>query len=1741
MNLRMKRCMFGLMSWAALTGVVMAQSPNDSEGVVRMVKPRNPAVMQAAQSDAEQPTADESISPVPSTGSDLSTPEPLPPISQAPPAIMPPPPPMPPVGTNPGGLVGYKPVNRMFQPRFTMNSYGGGLYGYGAGYATMGGFVPFQIDNDDAILFVDARGLMTYDGQGGGNLGAGWRWWMNDYGYDRIVGLSGWFDNSNGGIGSNFSQMGASFESLGRYVDYRINGYIPAGQNAHYGPTTLGTNATAYGNTISFIQSTQVAQAYSGFDLETGGPLPILGKYGFKGYLGAYHFMGALTSASFTGVSGRFQTQINEDVSFGMQMTSDHTFGLNTQFQVFVTLPDGRPSRWMRNLSVQERLTQQVFRQYRAITHVDTIQTYQAAINPETDKPYFVAFINPNDANPGTGTDANPFNSIAQFNALTAAQRSAYDIVVVNGRIDGTSTNLDTGASNSTPADGLHLFNNQQLWAASSIQTFTTPNGTYTFKSDEETAAPILVNNEAYGGAGGGAVVTLANNNLVSGFTINGTNPLGIQNSGIVSQSGGITGNFTIENNTIENTLAAIQLVHSGDSLGLLTGNLINGGPAAALTLGTQSNLGMSVTQTAGVLDLLAQNNTVTNIKGGTATGTQTLGIGMQFIATGSTAVINANDPTSTTQVTGILNNTVTGSGAGLQIEALAGGTFNAAINTNALSSNVTGASITPTTGFGFAASAIGAGSVMTISSYTDNTTSKNEGDGAVFTANSGGILALTGPISGPVSGGTDTGDTFSNNDGDGMRVQSDGGQIVVDLISGVTFGSNGQNGLNFVTTNGGQITLTNALSDDAFTNNGGNGLLVNALGGTINLPVDNAANASVFNNNGTNSLTGGDGLLFQTSTAGVINTDVVGVTATGNGSDGIGFNLTGGAINVTNIESNVATGNKRDGLSIVNGASSVMSGSGGVFTTQSIGGSTVALGNNFSDNGRAGLYFGGAIAAPPSYNFINTIQNNNFNRDTSGTVGILFNTTSVFTTSITGGAVYIDDNSFVGGIGAANANTAEGVGGTINGGGVNLAFGDANASDTNTFTSNAYADIGLIFSGASVNMITIDNENLSKVINGSTTDPNFTGMGVGLIVQDSATLTGYIQRSTITNNATDGIFMSVTATNDTTFGQINNFTIGGSSTALGNTVTGNGQNGIEVDRTSAGEVNNMQILNNTVDSNFLNGLVLDSSNYNSVDTFTVSNNDFSKNGLNSFGDGILINVGADAVSNSYIDSNTINGNGGDGIETTEIVISPNDLRGVIGIWTRNTITGNALDGIELASSLGDSTTGQILTIGDPNTSGLGNFINGNDRNGINVEGTGTVLIGNNTISSNGGTGNTVSTANETAGIKADVAPTSNITLVSNTIINNNGDGIQYSIAQNFDGYFSQIQILNNTVSFNNGRGVNILNRGNNFIDVTMTGNVVNANQLEGVYVVNTASTDQQIWAASNIALLADGSVFNSPNINMQFASNQVLSNGFGTASYGGFGSPSEGLWVRVGTSGATTDPLDPGGFASTGAAVPVGGSTFDPVSDPIGTSTQRGGVTMTVDNNIFHGNYSDDIAFQSFVSTVNPTTGTVWDLAKTPSFNPAGYETDPLARLDLYFRNNTYDPGEANVNFAYNGVGTNNTSYVAYYNNADAVFKSRADNIAAASGPGPFNTTGTRRRNATREAGDYAPYDTPPGVESYFLYPGLGPSTFRISTDSDPIFTTDFSPYTSTADANGIYLPGNYQPGEMPYGWGTF
>lgn len=411
------------------------------------------------------------------------------------------------------------PVERWFAPRYYVDARGGTLYGYEESFTNIGAFMPRFID-DDAMVYADARALLGYDGRGGANLGLGWRYYMPDY--DRFIGFNAFYD-FDASHRREYHQLGLGFESIGRYFDMIFNGYIPVGERSNLLSTSLQGPGNFAGNQILLDRYNETESAFTGFDAQIGGPMPIFGRYGLQGYVGFYFFTNSQVNKDFTGVSGRLAWQLNEDLNLAINMTDDSVFGFNSQIQVSMNLPDGKPSRWLRPLSVRDRMMNSAQRTYRVTVERDITVAAEAAINPKNNEPYFVVHVDPNVAGAGVaagdGTVENPFNLLSQFDNMVFGDKSNVDIIYVRAREDNTTTNLNQGVT---------LLSQQRLLSNRVPQFFETaqnPGQQYQLAGYDpivngERLLPRLSNES------GGNVVTFADGAFcieVSGFEINGS------------------------------------------------------------------------------------------------------------------------------------------------------------------------------------------------------------------------------------------------------------------------------------------------------------------------------------------------------------------------------------------------------------------------------------------------------------------------------------------------------------------------------------------------------------------------------------------------------------------------------------------------------------------------------------------------------------------------------------------------------------------------------------------------------------------------------------------------------------------------------------------------------------------------------------------------------------------------------------------------------------------------------------------------------------------------------------------------------------------------------------------------------------------------------------------------------------------------------------------------------------------
>lgn len=1701
-------------------------------------------------------------------------------------------------------------------------------YGYNGGATNINAFVPLSTDGARSVIFLAPRALITDYGNGGASVGLGYRFF--DPADDRVYGVSGWWDY-DAGHRASYNQLGMNVESIGRWMSLRGGFAVPVGKDQTPYASVLG-DSQFVGNQIVATRTSFFEQAYTNYNAEVATPLPGLARYGFDLGLGMYA-LDASSGSNIIGTSLRTQAQVTEDLWINGTYTYDSQFKSQFSLNMEITMPDGPPSQWFRRNPVQRSLTDNVLRNYRvAVSNEQKITTEVLTNsgsdgNPNGGKAISIAFIDPNATVAGNGSQALPFMSLAEYMSLSAANRKLFDILYVRRNTDLSDSDLNTTV---TLLDFQKILGDGVLADGITRPVLTSGQGAVTLPG---TTGPLPLFSNS--GATGMPVITLNDGNEVSGLTLDGTGTAaGIVGTGIDAFNihdvliQNVTDGIAITSNTTPN------LGNSVENYGVIQRVEIKSSSTGALVA---SNRGISITHTAGTLDLLLRNNTVTGFRGEDANGNGVLdpaedtnnngvldvgedinfdgnldpkedknansvldrGVGIEVVATGGT--INAHNPSSLTRPSSIDNNTLTTNGNGLSLIADPGAVFNATVANN----TATGG----TDPNGRAFEVIANGGTMNLFDVTNNRATGGAGDGLVLINQNGGTLTAGSSILG---GSAFSANNFANNGGDGLKIVVANATLTIVDLNGFTFDNNTGDGLELQALAGGTLNVTNPLTGSSFTNNDANGLNVNADGGTINLQIGGVIVDGETSQNIGNVFTGNgeSGLAFSTTNNGIINTGLFFNTASNNGAtggDGVQFNVNTGAINVSGISGNTLGDNRGNGLSILNT-------NGGLFATPFISD------NSFNDNDEAGMFIGGSGGGVNGIVNLGSVTRNTFNRTTRGTAGILFDTNDVVTN------ITLTKNEFIGG----NANTTFGIGGTVRDGGLNMLVGTVNPLDANTFTNHRDAHIGLILDGNSVNNIEIDKASFTGAIDIPGT-PNFTGDGVTLLLGDTATLTGHIRNSQMLNNAGDGARIEVTGNNDagnvgTVAAQVIDFEI------TDNLFQANGDDGLALNRTERGQFHNLLIQDNIFHLNLDDGLFVKVSGVSQgnlanglPDSMNIRDNNFTNNG----GHGIEFRTEADADLLANVDSNLITGNTLNGIYVSERVNDARDSRSITGVWTRNEITNNGFSGIQLQGHLGnaanDPQAGRGLVIGDVTLnpvgtlSNLGNLISDNTLDGIQITGGGVVNIGGNEITLNGTTAGGVF---NNAGINiqgpefenGDILLTGQnpdslddinqagiafleVRAMSNLISQNVGDGVRFlneSGADEFDsrttaggpriGISTSLTLLNNEITQNQFRGINVLNRagdtdttdldntdpngtiqlndiGGVIGDLTIIGNHVKGNLQEGIYVVNTNSTDQSISAISSQLLQETGFVERSTYLRADIHNNQVIGNGSEVVDF-----PATGLVVRVGTTSGGFSPFFANGFATSGTNLedPDGDGLLNVDLDGNGVLSAAannflGGVSMSVTGNTFDGNYGDDILFHSFRSTVDPITSAgPWSLTE---FGIDAYRSDPLARLDLVFSNNAFSSMEAN-NLDRTIVDNNQPG--AYYNNAEPEFKSRT--VRADASTGPFGGGG-RIRNAQRLPSRYIaniplqPFPPVPLSSIRFLYPGMGDSTFRVRglgntyTDQmlgavdvtdvfifdDPTLSGDPTLVDAQFEANGVYPISTGAGGELPWGWYGF
>ncbi len=1345
-----------------------------------------------------------------------------------------------------------------------------------------------------------------------------------------------------------------------------------------------------------------------------------------------------------------------------------------------------------------------------------TLDFTNVAVNNSNDDGLLVSSTNASIFN-GTFSGGSFSNSGQDAGSLN---RNAVELLVNNST---NTLNMTHTAGNNAGADGLkfQVNNGGQLTGTLVGGTFANAgsNAVDGLTTGAGSSANVSLDGTLASNAGSDGVLLNAQSgsNLDFSFANSAISNSGANGVRLTADAAGTTTSLTLTNANVDNNGVTSGLVRDGVNLsatagatidvnltsGTINGNRNDGIRAAVSGVGSNIDFNGNGTVVNGNLRGDGLGFTVTG--GGSVTGGF---VGGAFsnngvVVAGNGVRGNVNGPGSVADLTfdgtGVDNNRADG--------------FNmTALNSGSLTLNmINGASASNNLGYGINFLLDGPNSAGNLLMTGDNIVSNNGLGGILFNASNG--AQTTSTISGNVSNNGGPGVSiigtnltinslaftgiYSNNAGQGINVALNNSTVDSLTVSDATVTNNAAQGVRLSGANGSHIN-NGLITNNTINLNGGDGIL-------FSLANSDATLFSIDNNLEINQ-NAGSGVHVMLNTAPTNDfaiTNNLGIND--NTLNGVVFDLINSDLTDVLVSGNAIQGNLGTGLPL--------SGSGLQFTTATSNVSGAITDNVISGNTRGGLGITAKDgAAATNIDFGNTglgheISGNiiNGNGNAGAGAGILANV---------GQNVHLDatirDNII-------RQNQSFGVGITSTDGSVDLTIGGATAADGNTFDQNVGAGVALTLNNSSTGVVDIENNTITQTVNSNAT---FAGDGINIRLQSTNVLnpsTAQLTATVISNNvigdttnaglgnAGRGIVIS----NDGN-SLINDLTLDN------NVVANNGDDGIQFNKDGDANITNVSITNSLVTSNGGDGVQILVANGNQTTTFDIAHNDVTNNGDR----GLSFIMAADSKIDVDITDNLLSGNRLQGINVGEQINDPTDQRDITGTWIQNRILNNGLpvggaSGIAILSAFGRSSA---LIIGqdgfDMNGVSLGNIIDGNGNFGISIAGDGNTIITNNIITNNG-----------TGGIAIDSLGASSLTatLDKNLIALNDGNGLSFGATNTA---FLSIVATENSIVNNSGRGVSVLNQVNattflQFGDGTIAGgNLISNNQGEGFYVVNTSSANQTQNAPATTALLADGALNVSPDMVLDLQFNSIINNG----SPGNF--PSSGLVLRVGTSNSAGPNLYSNGAAGVGNTGLVG----------------NGRVNARVVNNEFGGNFGTDVLVESFTSTIDPVTSAgVWDAA---NFGPiTAFQRDPLARLNMVFRDNTGDSLDVTRGESDRTVN-GDPSTGAFYANPEGAFKSR---LFTATPGGPF-TLDTRGRNAQRLASANGPFAAPgfPGGAAGFAYDGVGDSTFRIESDfntggftSGDTFLGDFGAVPPVANANGVPFT-NPVFGELPFGWDT-
>jgi hypothetical protein len=178
----------------------------------------------------------------------------------------------------------------------------------------------------DAFLFLNSRYHYEDDGQFISSSGVGFRKMVT--GHDIIIGGNAYWDSLHSERGNDYNQLGLGAEILTKWVDARVNYYLPDNDHYEVDRTTLHDRGFAF-HDGAFVETSRARYyksyeaALEGVNAEIGFLIPGLDKYAEVRVFGGYYHYQNPFGSDFDGFKARLEARVLPGVILDLEYWDD--------------------------------------------------------------------------------------------------------------------------------------------------------------------------------------------------------------------------------------------------------------------------------------------------------------------------------------------------------------------------------------------------------------------------------------------------------------------------------------------------------------------------------------------------------------------------------------------------------------------------------------------------------------------------------------------------------------------------------------------------------------------------------------------------------------------------------------------------------------------------------------------------------------------------------------------------------------------------------------------------------------------------------------------------------------------------------------------------------------------------------------------------------------------------------------------------------------------------------------------------------------------------------------------------------------------------------------------------------------------------------------------------------------------------------------------------------------------------